>query len=301
MPEPEIIEDTTETLSADLPGSMRFVPASATVRVQTPGQALPESGDAATIGTTELNTNAASSAGARTLSFAGATTVTAGRAYLLWPGGAVDAADAPDAFIVRFVDSGGTTLQLDEPLPEDVANGAGLVPWHVSHALTATETGDKGLGFAEWTITDSASVVHLFVQPFRVVLVQTSYLLSGSELTQMRPIMLTRQQPEDEHFTEALDASWAEVEQMLRSENMAPSRVRSQEMLKNVHADACVVHVLRQTERTDPQFLQTWEEVLRKSWQATLSGRTFWYDEVESLQGQTDEADPSRKGLDFSL
>ena len=297
-----ILEDSTDTLYADIPANFRGIPASVVVRVQTQNQTLPTSTEAATVGTTELNTNAAATAGARALSFAGATTVTAGRAYLAFPNGAADAADLPEAFIVRFTDSGTTSLTLAEPLPTALASGAGLIPYFVSFALDTTETATGGIGFAEWTMTDGASVDHKWVQDFRVALARVAYALNSTDLTKLRPIAAKLRPAEDADFVETLEASWRHLEMLLRAAGMVPALIRSLDALKEPHADACIVHMLRQAAGSDrAELREEWESVLRNSWEATLAGRAFWYDDGDDLSDQQDTQDTSRLGLDFSL
>ncbi len=278
-------EDSTETLVTYPP--TLGIPSSATVKVATPSTDMPDSGDAATVDSVSSTTNAAASAGATSLSFAGDPSTTVGRQYLL------DDTSNGKPLIVVTVRENGTTLYLEEPLPFDVGSGATLSGIAITHALTASETDNAGEGNAEWTAT-VGGVALTWNQQFRIVEERVAYTLNNDRLTQSYPQIRHLAGRSDEGFNELIETAWDHRLRLdLAARGMRPERINSWDALEPAHAAACYYHALATNPRTDPDVADRAKDEYLSTLRTTLDARGFWYDEEDDDAPRADDDQPT--------
>lgn len=261
------------------------VASAATVRVQTPSTAIPDSGDAASVDSVSSSTNAAANEGDTSLSFAADPTATKGRQYLLTtPEG--------DELIVTCKKSG-TTFYLTEPLAMDVGSGATLEGLAITHALTTDETSQTGLGLARVTAT-IGGVDYTWDHTFRIVAVGYGYTLTPEALFTRYDIARNLLPPHDETGSETIESAWTDLlEPYLAQDGIHSHRIKGWEALEPVHALACVAWLTRNNQATPREEASGWMQDFQDLYATVISSRDNWVvSEDTGTEAPPDDGDP---------
>lgn len=282
----EIAQDTTPTIVVYPSKPMSL--STATVRVGTPAESMPDTGVAATVDTSTFLLASAAEAGDEVLqtdATFGSADVVPGRQYgVLW--------DTGPGIVVEVVDftEGGGALRLAQPLPCDIPVTAIVVGHAVSITLTAEQTASLGIGSAEWAIT-AATDFHgnliegllPFPSAFRVVKRQSHYDLTWSRLTRYMPDLEHQRPAYDDTGDETIEAAWLQhVVPALLARNILPGRINNQGVLVPAHVAAVRFLLMPDDEGAEREFYRKLDQA--------LASRGFWYDEEETLVAPVDEA-----------
>jgi len=229
-------------------------PSSVTVKLQTP--AVQETTySAATFDTLSTTTQGAHQEGDTHITLAASVALTAGRRYL------IQLATGRDIDVQALEGGTTNTLQLEEPLPCDIANGSAVRGFAVLKALSAAQTDQVGDALALWRATVNG-IVYEWSESFRIVNKVTAPKLTPTRLTHAYPLMASLRDTNDIDYEAIIDAAWDHrVVPLLAARKILDEDVIGDEALVPLHSLACVLHLVE----PDPRFSSDYIDRLRQS------------------------------------
>lgn len=284
MARQRVLKDSTDSIYFYPPRQYLGVPSSVTARIQTPSTGLEESGAAVTVDSVDTTTDAASVAGATSISVSSATGITAEVEYLLETPGA-------RALLVRVIDVAGTTVHLGAPLPIAIASGATLKGVRMSFALSASHTSDVGAGHARVTAT-LGGIARIFRVPFDIVRQVLSCPLSWDDLLRSYPDAGRMLDPNDDPSELVLQAWDDLLVHELRSRGFHEDLVVDPDGLTVALKTMIYARLVSRVATDDPERVQMAKHEAEQALRGTLAGRDWWYsddDGAESVAAPDDK------------
>ncbi len=273
----QIIKDKTTAPIYAYPSDISTTWTAASVRVQTPQIALPDTPSAATVDSASKTTNGATVEGSTVFNLAaGGTDPAGGSKYI------IDALNGTPRFTVTVSRFDSNKAYLKDPLPQTVPNNSTLTGYRVARTLTAQEVKQEGQAIARWLVTDASGVAHVWDQPFLIVNTQTNYTLTSDSLMRAYPIAERLHAPSDDNMTELIETAWRDyLRPDLEAKQIRANQIKSWERLEAAHAAACVYHLILTDERQDPIYVETWRNTYAHQMDLLVAGREFWYAETD--------------------
>lgn len=173
-----------------------------------------------------------------------------------------------------------TTITLAEPLPRDIANGAGVYLTRLGVTLASgwvaeDYAGQTGIAIFEATLSDASPEARKvrWEESFRIVRRVTTIALTPSLLTKLYPSVRGLRSTSDVDYEEAIEASWlAVIEPMLAAKGILHEDIITDDVIVPVHALATVLHLARQARSVEPDYVARMAEHYEQT-KATLFQR----------------------------
>jgi hypothetical protein len=218
-----------------------------------------------TVDSTSTTTQGAHQEGDDHVTVANAQTWVAGRRYLI-----TDATAGREIVVVATRSGSSIQLYIAEPLICDIGNGSTVRGVACTVALASSQTGVTGAGYVLFRGTIDG-VVREWEEPFRVVRRITSVALTPTTLTQAYPVIRKLASATDTTLEETINAAWEmAVVPALASRGVLDEDILTDDVIKPMHAAACVLHLARQWPQASADFVQrleqSYEQIKQTTW-----------------------------------
>jgi len=282
---PIIVEkNRAEVLTFYPPRQFLVKPTAADIRVGTPSVSLPAEGSetsiTANIDATSTTLSASASRDDDEITVASATGIVAGRKYLLTSEG------RKQVVTVRAIVS--TTIHLEDPLREDVANGSTFVGLAVTHTLTTGQTATTGTGEVILRLTLSGiqrridEILRVEDRIFPLTLTAES-LMRRHEVRRLRDAS-------DLTLGECITEAWEGIlRPKLRARKIVEDRIRTPSEIEPAHKEACLLLLYRAAGRSQ-EDIDAQDKRLYHAITDLLESRDLWY-ETSSASGALGRGD----------
>ena len=267
---------TSAALTFYPPRQWMAAPTAADIRVRTPTVALPAEGSetsiTANIDGVSTTLSAAASRDDTSVTVASATGITVGRRYLITSNG--------KKIVVKVAAVVSTTIHLDEPLRDALANASTFVGIAVTHTISSSDLATTGEGEIILRLT-LGGVVRRVDEILRVEDRVFPLTLTSDGLVRGRPEVLRLRNGVDLDLDDVITEAWEGVlRPRLRARKITEDRIRTPSEIETAHKEACILLLMRSAGRSE-EDLERQDLRLFREINNLMESRDFWY-EVQS-------------------